>query len=147
MRKGSCQCGDINYQFTGEPLTCYTCHCTDCQTSSGSAFTLSMIAKLADISITKGEISVNTYVLNGSEVKRHHCGNCGTTFWYSADSMAEFCAIKPGTFEDTKWFKPIAQLWLRSAQPWVPIDPDLPQYETQPEMAELMNLWVQRETA
>ena len=28
-KKGGCQCGDIRYELSGEPVTCYACHCTE----------------------------------------------------------------------------------------------------------------------
>jgi len=50
-------------------------------------------------------------------------------------------AAKPGTFEDTSWFKPIAHLWFRSAQSWVKLEVSTPQHEKQPEMSGLIDLW------
>jgi hypothetical protein len=80
MHQGGCQCKQVRYQFGGEPLTCYACHCTECQTSSGSAFTLSMILNRKDIEIIQGKVAVNRFDHNGVFVERHHCGNCGTAF-------------------------------------------------------------------
>ena len=34
---GGCQCGAIRYAVTDEPITAATCHCRDCQYSSGGA--------------------------------------------------------------------------------------------------------------
>ena len=145
MYSGHCECKSVRYQYTGEPLTCYACHCTDCQTSSGSAFTLSMIVNRKDIEVTEGELSINVIDYNGTKVQRHHCGQCGTALWFSADEYPDMVALKPGTFEDTTWFKPIAHLWLRSAQPWVTLDKTTIQYEKQPEISELIELWSKRE--
>ncbi len=146
MHEGSCQCSAVRYKFKGEPLTCYSCHCTDCQTSSGSAFGLSMIVNEKDIELTKGEFSIQTTEQNGMDIKRHHCSQCGTAFGYSADAYPNIIALKPGTFEDTSWFKPIAHLWVRSAQSWVVFDTGTPKYEKQPELAELLELWSKRKT-
>jgi hypothetical protein len=35
---GGCQCGAIRYEIASFPLLLYTCHCTDCQRQTGSAF-------------------------------------------------------------------------------------------------------------
>lgn len=144
MKSGSCECKSICYQHDGEPLTCYTCHCTDCQTSSGSAFGLSMIVSEKNLKVVKGELSIAIVNYNGTKVQRHHCALCGTTLWLSADAYPNIVALKPGTFDDTKWFKPIAHLWTRSAQPWVSFDESIPQYEQQPELSELVSLWENR---
>ena len=142
MYQGGCQCSQVRYQFNGKPLTCYACHCTECQTSSGSAFTLSMLLNRKDIEIIQGKVAVNRFDHNGTIIERHHCGNCGTAFWYGSDEHPDIIAFKPGTFDDTKWFKPIAHLWLRSAQPLVTLDASTAQYQKQPEMRELIKLWV-----
>ena len=144
MHPGSCECKSVRYQLIGKPLTCYTCHCTDCQTSSGSAFSMSMIVKLDDLEIVEGEPAVNILDYGETEVRRHHCPKCGTGLWYSADEYPGIAALKPGTFDDTAWFTPIAHLWVRSAQPWVVLDEDTPRYEKQPELSELIKLWVRR---
>ena len=145
MYQGGCDCKSVRFQFSGEPLTCYACHCTDCQTSSGSAFTLSMIVNSDDVEVVEGELAVNYLNNNGTEVKRHHCAQCGTALWFSADEYPNIYALKPGTFDDTKWLKPIAHLWVRSAQPWVILDANSKKYEKQPEMSELFELWEKRE--
>lgn len=147
MYLGSCECNSIRYEFNGEPLTCYACHCTDCQTSSGSAFGLSMILHDKDLKVVKGEIAVNTMDVNGTKVQRHHCSECGTPFWFSAGEYPGMVALKPGTFEDTSWFKPIAHLWLRSAQPWVKLDEATKKFEKQPDISELIELWNNRDKA
>lgn len=144
MYSGSCECKSIGYQYSGEPLTCYACHCTDCQTSSGSAFGLSMIVNDKDFEVTRGTVSTNTIDVNGTKIEKHHCSDCGTPLWFSAEEYPGILAIKPGTFENTSWFKPIAHLWVRSAQPWVSFDIDTPQYQKQPEMSELLDLWASR---
>jgi len=145
MHDGNCECKAIAYQYDGEPLTCYTCHCTDCQTSTGTAFDLAMIAYLKDVTIVKGKTTVNTVTYNGDKVHKHRCNHCGTTLWITADKYPDLISIKPGTFSETNWFKPIAHLWTRSAQPWVCFDESIPKYEKQPEYSELMELWEKRE--
>ena len=143
MHQGSCQCGALRYQLNGDPLTCYACHCTDCQTSTGSAFTLSMIVRREDVRIIEGEAAINTFMHNGSEVQRYHCGNCGTAFWYLATEMPKYIALKPGTFDETDWFTPVAHIWLRSAQTWVVLDETTARYQKQPKMIELFKLWAE----
>jgi len=90
------------------------------------------------------EFTIN---VNDTKVQKHHCSQCGTPFWFSADEYPGIVALKPGTFEDTSWFKPVAHLWVRSMQPWVTLSSSTPQYEKQPEISELIDLWASRENA
>ena len=145
VHTGGCECNAIAYQFDGEPLTCYTCHCTDCQTSSGTAFGLAMVVYLKEVKIIKGKVTTTTVTYNEEKVQRHSCAQCGTSLWFTADKYPELMSIKPGTFSETNWFKPIAHLWTRSAVSWVCFDDSIPKYEKQPDYSELMELWKNRE--
>jgi hypothetical protein len=40
---GGCQCGAIRYEITEAPQLVYTCHCTDCQRLTSSAFSIGVI--------------------------------------------------------------------------------------------------------
>ena len=40
---GGCQCGAIRYEITQPSITIYTCHCTDCQRFTSSAFSIGVI--------------------------------------------------------------------------------------------------------
>jgi hypothetical protein len=39
---GGCVCGKIRYEITEAPRLVYTCHCTDCQHLTSSAFAIAM---------------------------------------------------------------------------------------------------------
>lgn len=140
MYESGCQCGEVRLSFNGSPMTCYACHCTDCQTSSGSAFTLSMILKRDDIKVIQGELAINRFQHNGHEIERHHCGNCGTAFWFAGEGFPGIVAFKPGTFDDNSWFTPVAHIWMRSTQPWLKIDSNCATFQEQPDLKELIKL-------
>ncbi|VAW75291.1 hypothetical protein MNBD_GAMMA12-2718 [hydrothermal vent metagenome] len=144
MHLGSCECHAVQYQFSGDPLTCYACHCTDCQTSSGSAFSLSMIVNDKHIELRKGKVAINVIDMNGVNVNKHHCSDCGSALWFSADEYPGMAALKPGTFDDTSWFEPIAHLWVRSKQSWLVLEATVRQYDTQVEISELVGLWAEK---
>lgn len=144
MQSGNCQCGAVEYLFSGTPMTCIACHCTDCQSGSGSAFSISMVVQTEDLKVHSGTLEEDSFQLNGNQLVRVRCGICGTGLWYYNTAMPEVVALKPGTFKDTSWFTPVAHCWTRSAQPWFRFDPDTPRYETQPDITELIALWQQQ---
>jgi hypothetical protein len=45
---GGCQCGALRYEITPAPSLVYTCHCTDCQRLTSSAFSSSSSEPLID---------------------------------------------------------------------------------------------------
>src|SRR5215469_13651803 len=40
---GGCQCGAIRYEIGEAPELVYTCHCTECQRLTGSAFSMALV--------------------------------------------------------------------------------------------------------
>lgn len=140
MHNGRCQCRQCTFQFSGKPITCYACHCTDCQSASGSAFGLSMIVMREEIKLIKGNIIEQVFESGDNLLHRHACALCGSAMWYSGENSPEFAAIKAGVFDDKTWFKPVAHVWVKSAQPWIIFDTEIPCYDTQPEIEELAAL-------
>ena len=137
---GGCACGAVRYEVTGKPLSVHACHCTDCQTLSGSAFGLSMVLSQSDIEVTAGALGINTFSAGTTKMLRHHCEQCGTAIWFSSPDYTDIIALKPGTLDDTSTLRPLAHVWYRSAQPWLNIPEDVPIYQEQPEFSELIEL-------
>ena len=52
---GSCLCSNIRYEVTESPQLVYTCHCTDCQRITGSAFSLRIALPETAFHRTAGE--------------------------------------------------------------------------------------------
>jgi hypothetical protein len=52
---GGCQCGKIRYEISEAPQLVYTCHCTDCQRITGSAFSLGIALPETAFHSTAGE--------------------------------------------------------------------------------------------
>src|SRR5215472_10592046 len=40
---GGCQCGALRYKISEAPELVYTCHCTECQRLTGSAFSMALV--------------------------------------------------------------------------------------------------------
>jgi hypothetical protein len=140
-------CGAVGYRVTEEPLTFYACHCTDCQTRSGSAFGLSLWVRRDAIEITKGEAALHVSTIGSKVRKRRICAQCGTNLFSEPREGSTTAIVRPGTLDDTSWLHPVAHIWTRSAQPWVVFPAGAKKYEQQPaDFAELVALWRDRPT-
>jgi hypothetical protein len=53
--EGGCQCGEIRYRLTGEPVWLAVCHCNDCKSQSGGVFGMSLRMREADVRLVSGE--------------------------------------------------------------------------------------------
>jgi hypothetical protein len=117
---GNCHCGAIAYEAEIDPNTVAVCHCTDCQTLSGSAFRVVVPAKKENFRLLTGEPKI--YVKTGDSGRKRvqsFCPNCGTPI-YSADvSNPQTFSIRVGTARQRAELPPKVQLWCRSALGWI----------------------------
>lgn len=141
MHEFTCHCKQLSYRFTGQPECCYTCHCTDCQRASGSAFTSNMIVDLADISLISGDVLEIDYSHKSEQLRVSCCRNCATDLFLYFKSRPSTATILTGTFLQQDWFSPVAHIWTRSAVSWLKLDDELPCFAKQPPWEELTALW------
>jgi hypothetical protein len=146
--EGGCQCGSIRYRINASPHILYTCHCTDCQKQSSSAFGMSLIVDAQAVEFVSGVTDLKFWDTRGGDgiLKRcAFCPNCGTRLYHASEDDQQI-SIKAGSLDDTSGLIPIAHIWLRSAQPWIEFDPDKYHcFEQEPDNEEtLAKQWQQR---
>jgi len=132
-RTGGCLCGAVRYESTGEPGFSLQCHCRDCQRSSGTAFIAAMRVPADGFRITRGEPS--RYVKKsdaGNEVTRLFCGRCGSPVCIRVSTRPDIVGLRVGTLDDPSVFRTEANIFVKSAQPWLHLDPNLPRHDTYP---------------
>lgn len=115
---GGCACGRLRYALTAAPLLAYACHCHACQTRSGAAFSLTLVARSEAFEVT-GETEVRrTTTHTGREVDQTWCPACRVHVFSHAPVAPDYLSLKAGTLDDAGWVVPIAQTWVESAIPW-----------------------------
>ena len=132
--EGGCQCGAIRYRVTGRPLTFYACHCTECQSRTGSAFGLVMIVAADTLRLTQGTMQAWTRVVkNGHQYIWKRCADCGTNLLSTIEGAPEILAVWPGTLDDSSRVRPKAHFWAKSAQSWIEFKDSDIVYDEQPQ--------------
>ena len=116
---GGCHCGFIKYEAEVEADSVSVCHCTDCQTLSGSAFRTAVFARKDGFRIVAGEprIYVKT-AESGNQRAQAFCPQCGTHIYAAAVSDPQVFGIRTGTARQRADLRPKRQIWCRSSQPW-----------------------------
>lgn len=74
--KGSCFCGEVEFEATGAPAVMGYCHCADCKDWSAAPINAFSLWKPDSIRITRGEDSVGTYNKTDSSYRKF-CRVCG----------------------------------------------------------------------
>ncbi|GFE66285.1 GFA family protein [Litoreibacter roseus] len=87
MLKGSCLCGEISFEVTGDVTSVAVCHCGQCRRQSGHVWA-SAVCKDAALSIT----GTPKWYHASDTAKRGFCGTCGAfLFWkHNAEDTISF---------------------------------------------------------
>jgi hypothetical protein len=130
---GACHCGYITYEAEIDPDKVWICHCTDCQTLSGTAFRTLVVVSEDNFLILSGEPKI--YVKTGSSgAKREQsfCPECGSPFYStSVGDGPKFYNIRLGTVRQRDELPPKKQYWSRSALHWLSDLVTVPKIEKQ----------------
>ncbi len=130
---GGCHCGAITYEAEIDPEKVGICHCTDCQTLSGTAFRTILPIPAANFHLRSGTPKI--YVKLGDSGARRaqaFCGDCGAPI-YASDAVPAPAVynLRLGTARQRDELPPKWEVWCRSALPWLPKMEALPKKEKQ----------------
>ena len=134
---GACHCGLIKYDAAIDPGKVVVCHCTDCQTLSGSAFRIVVGAARDDFHLRGGQPKIYVKTTE-SGVKRAQafCPECGTPIYSAAAADTSAFGIRVGTIRQRAELRPNRQYWCRSALPWVKDLGSVAQFERQDDLTQ-----------
>jgi hypothetical protein len=116
---GGCHCGRISFEADIDPEKVGACHCTDCQTLSGSAFTAFVQVTREDFRL-RGQPKVYVKTAeSGNRRAQAFCPECGTRLYASAEKDPQVFNLRLGTVRQRAALAPKFQCWCRSSLPWV----------------------------
>ena len=133
---GRCHCGYITYEAEIELEKALICHCTDCQTLSGSAFRVHAYTREDAFRLLSGELKFYVKTAeNGNKRPQSFCPECGTPIYTTAVGAGpKVYSIRVGSIRQRDQIAPSVQLWSRSAQAWVSDTGSLRRIEKQPQI-------------
>ena len=121
---GGCLCRHITYEPVVDPAKVAICHCTDCQTHSGTTFGVV-------VGITDGQF----HLRSGTRRALAFCPECGTRIHArTVGEGSSFFGLRLGTVNQRDQLTPKRQVWSRSAQGWLAGLESIPKFEKQPKM-------------
>ena len=119
---GACLCGFIKIEAEADPETTTICHCTDCQSGTGSAFRVSIPVRGATFKMTGQPTTyLKTTADSGNPRVLAFCPKCGSPI-YSTSPGDGVQAVLHGAGRNlapARSLVPRQQIWFRSARPWV----------------------------
>src|SRR6266436_55094 len=95
---GHCHCGQITFEAEVDPTALTICHCTDCQTLTGSAFRINIPAPAEHFVLRSGTPKSYVKTAESGNKRRHaFCGECGTPIYACAVDNPQSYALRVGT--------------------------------------------------
>lgn len=125
---GGCLCGDVRFEFDGEPLIQAVCHCHMCQRASGSAFMPLLFVDKKSLTLMQGDPHA---FHSSATLIRHFCPNCGSPVFIERTSPNRY-GILVGALDDSSEFKPAMHICFDASQGWLELADDLPRHEEKP---------------
>ena len=119
---GSCHCGFITIEGEADPDKVAICHCTDCQTGTGSAFRVSVpVAGTAFKMSGQPTSYLKTTADSGNPRVQAFCGTCGSPIYSTSPGEGQQASymVRVGILRQREALVPKRQIWWRSARAWV----------------------------
>jgi hypothetical protein len=131
---GACHCGSIRYEAEVDPAKVVICHCTDCQTLSGSAFRTVVATRENTFRLLSGAPKAYIKVgKSGNKREQTFCPDCGTPIYSGPVGVgAKVVGLRVGTIHQRDQLIPSDQYWFRSSQVWLQDLPTMKKREEQP---------------
>lgn len=75
---GSCLCGKVTFEVTGDFEKFFLCHCEYCRKDTGSAHAANLFSSTAGLKWLSGENNVKTFDFESSGHIKGFCTDCGS---------------------------------------------------------------------
>jgi hypothetical protein len=128
--RGSCLCGGVEFEVTGEFEPRSYCHCTSCKRLSGGAATANARVRSDSIRVTTGRDLLRTYQPDEGSAKTF-CSVCGSNLFGGGWPESEFCSVRLPAIDTPFEGRPRMHIFAGSVAPWETIPDDgLERHET-----------------
>ncbi|MGB5492653.1 MAG: GFA family protein [Woeseiaceae bacterium] len=129
---GSCLCGAVSYEITGNAGQFWHCHCQRCRKATGTGHASNILMKPESVEWTSGNDSLKYYKL--PDAKRFatvFCSTCGSLMPRVAQDLS-IAVIPAGTLDNDPGLRPQARIFQDSRAAWSCDATALPCHETYP---------------
>ena len=115
---GSCLCGSVQYEVSGEPQWFYHCHCSRCRKASGTGHASNLLVPQGLLEWVVGEDLIKTYkVPEARRFSNCFCSVCGGRLPRYVQETG-MIVIPAGSIDSELAFKPQFRIFWDSRASW-----------------------------
>ena len=123
MLEGSCLCGGVRLELTGDFTPRSFCHCTSCKRLSGGAGTANGAVRSDSVRIVAGEELLRTYQPEEGSAKTF-CSVCGSNLFGGGWPESDEASIRLSAIDDPLSGRPVKHIYVRSVATWETLPDD-----------------------
>lgn len=129
--KGSCLCGEVQFEIHGDFEHFFLCHCEHCRKDTGSAFAANLFSTTARLTWLSGKEMVTIYNLPDTRHVKSFCACCGSAL-PTTQMEGGLVVVPAGSLDTSMSVKPNAHIFVSSKANWdedldkIPKIPGLP---------------------
>ncbi|WP_338056846.1 GFA family protein [Saliniramus fredricksonii] len=114
---GSCLCGTVKFQISGELESFLLCHCKRCRKDTGSAHAANLFSSTAKLTWFSGHESVQTYQVPDTRHKKSFCSKCGSALPV-VQSDGDSIVVPAGSIDSAIDIRPSQHICFESRADW-----------------------------
>lgn len=127
MISGSCLCGGVQFEISGELAPIQICHCSQCRKAQGSAFATNTPVRESNFHLLSGHDQIGSFESSPGK-QRCFCKHCGSPVYSKTDKLPGVIRLRAGTLDGDLAVKPEAHYYVASKANWYCIEDELPQF-------------------
>lgn len=142
--EGGCRCGAVRYTLALDALPkTYACHCLECQTWTGTAFSQQVLLPEERIEVSGPVILYEREGTGGRISCQRICGVCHTRIYNSNTIRPGVAVLRGGTLDDSHLLTVAMHIWTKRKQSWIALPDGVPFWEegAPPEAYEAVLHW------
>lgn len=129
--KGSCLCGTVKFEVSGDFDSFYLCHCKYCQKDTGSAHAANLFSKTAQLTWLSGADTLTSFTLPDTRHSKSFCKLCGSAL---PNIQVEGLIVVPAGCLDTEYsVVPTAHIFTSKKAAWDRALNEVPEFANLPE--------------
>ncbi|MFZ5891912.1 MAG: GFA family protein [Myxococcota bacterium] len=131
MHQGSCLCGNVRYELSGELGDFGYCHCKSCRKASGSGHGANAPIERKDFHLQGGADTLREFESSPGKF-RVFCSRCGSPIYAYLASSPDVLRIRLGSLDTPFTKQPRAHTFVSDKAAWEPIGDSIPQFPEWP---------------
>lgn len=114
---GSCLCGAVRFEVSGDFEKFYLCHCQHCRKDTGSAHAANLFSSVASLRWIAGEDRTTSFILPSTRHSKRFCSVCGSALPI-LQMEGQVLIVPAGSLDTEVAPRPDAHLFNSSRASW-----------------------------